>query len=78
MEKEKEKEKKYKMEITDRRVWLSIEKTVQLRQYEPIKITAGMSGDIPDNKKAKIFYKEMFEQLKKQIDTDLTNLINDE
>ena len=32
-----------------RRIWVSVEKTVQAKQFEPVKVVAGMSSDIGDD-----------------------------
>ena len=69
------KDKEYKTKITDRRVWASIERTVQIKPYQPEKVVFGMSGDIPDGSNPVLYYDEMFDTLDDQVNKVLTELI---
>ena len=63
-----------KAKITDRRIWVSLERTVQLNPYEPAKVVVGMSGDIPDGNDECDYYDEMFDMLSGQLLKGLVEL----
>ena len=63
--------------ITGKSIWCAIEKTVQVRPYEPVKVLAGMSGDLHDKTGADDAFDEMFSFLEDTINYQLKDLIDD-
>lgn len=57
------------------RVWVSIEKKVQVRDYEPIGISAGYSRDLEENEKVQDAFKDCFKKVKSALIPEIKNLI---
>lgn len=64
MDKQKEKTRK---RMSDRRIWVSVQQTIQPKPYCPLQICVGMSADIEDGQKASAEYEKIFKQLNDQI-----------
>ncbi len=51
----------------NRRLSVSITVTVQIVQYEPIKIYAGLSEDIPESADIDVEYERLFDEVSAQV-----------
>lgn len=49
------------------RVWVSVEKKIQIQDYEPISIQAGISIDVEENETIQEVYDKCFKEIKKTL-----------
>lgn len=68
---------KTKIEFKNRKIEVSFDRTVQVNQYEPIRLHAGFSADISDNVNLIEAYEEVFIMLENTIDDELTEITGD-
>lgn len=49
------------------RVWVSVEKKIQIQNYEPISLQAGLSIDVEENETIQEVYDKCFKEIKKAL-----------
>ena len=60
--------------MKNRRIEGSLSKTINLGNYESMKVSVSLSGDIKDNEQVRECYKELFKQVEVELKTRIKML----